>query len=279
MEKIQQLLGQLDPSLITNTIMEYGISILSAIAIYIIGKWLVTRISRLIKKAMASRGVEQTLVKFLGNIVHWLLLAFVIIAALTQLGVETTSIAAIFAAAGLAIGLALKDSLSNFASGVMIILFRTFKVGDFVEIAGTSGTVEEVSIFTTHLKTPDNKLVIVPNSSITSGTITNYSAMPTRRIDMVFGIGYQDDIRKAKSLLEEILASDERILKDPAPVVAVSELADSSVNFVVRPWAKKEDYWGVYWDLQENVKLRFDEAGISIPFPQQEVHMHTLNAA
>ena len=279
MEQLRQWMDQIDPTVITSYIVDYGTAIIFAIVIFIVGKWISKRITTVIQKAMRSRDVDETLVKFLSNIAYWLLLSFVVIAALSQLGVQTTSIAAIFAAAGLAIGLSLQGSLSNFASGVMIIAFRPFRVGDFVEIAGTAGSVEEVSIFTTQLKTPDNKTVIVPNGSITSDNITNYSTKETRRIDLVFGIGYDDDIKKTKSLLEEIVTGDDRILKDPAPTVAVSELADSSVNFVVRPWVKSADYWDVYFYLQETVKLRFDESGISIPYPQQDVYMHTVEAA
>ena len=182
----------------------------------------------------------------------------------------------IIAAAGLAVGFALQGTLGNFAAGVMLIVFRPFKIGDFIEAGGVTGTVEEIQIFCTIIKTGDNKKVIVPNSDIGGGTITNYSAKPTRRVDMVFGIGYEDDIKKAKQVLERILKADERILKDPAPVIAVSELADSSVNFVVRPWVKSSDYWGVFWDTHETVKVEFDKEGISIPFPQQDVHMHQV---
>jgi small conductance mechanosensitive channel len=203
-------------------------------------------------------------------------MTFVIVAAIGTLGVQTTSFVAVLGAAGLAVGFALQGSLSNFAAGVMLIVFRPFKAGDYVEAGGTAGSVQEVSIFTTVMKTPDNKKVIIPNSQITGGSITNYSAMETRRVDMVFGIGYGDNIKQAKDTLEQILAADERILKDPAPTIAVSELADSSVNFVVRPWVKTADYWAVYFDLTEKVKLTFDEKGISIPFPQQDVHMHQV---
>jgi small conductance mechanosensitive channel len=192
--------------------------------------------------------------------------------------VETTSFIAILGAAGLAVGFALQGSLSNFAAGVMLIIFRPFKSGDFIEAGGTIGVVEAIQIFNTVLRTPDNKMVIVPNSNITGGNITNYSAKEDRRIDMVFGIGYDDDLKKAKEILERLISEDSRILKDPAPTVAVSELADSSVNFVVRPWVKTSDYWAVYWDFTEKVKLTFDAEGISIPYPQQDVHMHQVAA-
>ena len=192
------------------------------------------------------------------SILRWVLLLFVVIAALSQLGINTTSLVALLGAAGLAIGLSLQSSLSNFASGVMLIIFRPFTKGDFVEAGGATGVVEKISIFTTTMTTGDNKEVIIPNGSILGGNITNYSARPTRRVDMVFGISYDDDIRQAKQLLAEIVAADERVLKDPAPLIALGELADSSVNFLVRPWVSSADYWGVYWDTHEAVKLKFD---------------------
>ena len=226
-----------------------------------------------VKKLLIARGMDDILVSFLTSILRWVLLLFVVVAALSQLGIDTTSMVALLGAAGLAIGLSLQDSLSNFASGVMLIIFRPFTKGDFVEAGGATGVVESISIFTTTLTTPDNKEVIVPNGAIISNNIINYSARPVRRVDMVFGISYDDDIRQAKKLLEEIIAADERVLADPAPVIALGELADSSVNFLVRPWAKSGDYWGLLWDTTETVKLRFDEAGISIPYPQMDVHV------
>ena len=230
---------------LTDYAVRYGTSIVFALLIFLIGKRLARWGAGLVEKALRRAEVDETLVSFIGNVAQGILLAFVIIAALSELGIETTSIAAIFAAAGLAIGLALQGSLSNFASGVMLIIFRPFTKGNFVEVAGTSGVVDQISIFTTTLTTPDNKEVIVPNGAIIDNNITNYSARDTRRVDMVFGIGYDDDLRKAKQLLEEIVAADERILADPAPVVALSELADSSVNFIVRPWVKTADFWAV----------------------------------
>lgn len=263
-----------DMNLITSYAIEYGQAFIFAIVIFIFGKWVAKAITNFAKKTLKRSGLDDTLVIFLGNIIYAILFAFVIIAALSQLGVETTSLAAIFAAAGLAIGLALQGSLSNFASGVMIIAFRPFKKGDFIEAAGTSGSVEEVGIFCTTLKSGDNKMIVIPNGALTGGNIVNFSAHDTRRIDLVFGIGYDDDIKKAKMLLGDIITAESRILKDPAPVIAVAELADSSVNLAVRPWVKTSDYWGVKFDLLEAVKLRFDQEGISIPFPQQDVHMH-----
>lgn len=249
-------------------------NVLAAIAIYLVGKIVVRILTGLLEKVMTRAKVDATLSSFLSNIAHYVLITFVILMALESLGVDTTSLAAIMGAAGLAVGLALQSSLSNFASGVMIILFKPFRVGDFVEAGGVSGTVEEISIFSTLMKTGDNKQIIVPNGSIYGGNIINYSAKPTRRIDMVVGCGYGDDLRAVKAFLTILVESDERILKDPAPVVAVSELGDSSVNFVVRPWVNSADYWAVLWDLNERVKLGFDERGFNIPYPTQDVHVH-----
>ena len=249
------------------------VNIVTALLIFYIGKKLAKMLVKLSKKVMAKAKMDQVLIDFLGTIFYSILLLVVVIAALEQLGVETTSLVALLGAAGLAVGLALKDSLSNFASGVMLIVFRPFKKGDFIEAAGVSGIVENITIFNTMMRSGDNKEIIVPNSGIYGGTIVNYSAKPTRRVDMVFGIGYDDDLRKAKALLMEILESDERVLSDPAPMVTVKELGDSSVNFNVRPWVNSADYWGVFADTHEKVKLAFDEAGISIPYPQMDVHL------
>ncbi len=245
-----------------------------AAAILILGLWLAKRLKNIMSNVMIKRGVDTMLASFMSSIAHILAVAFIVIAALGQLGIQTTSLVAIIGAAGLAIGLALQGSLANFASGVMIIAFRPFRVGDFVEAGGAVGVVEGIQIFSTQMRTGDNKTIIIPNANITSSNITNYSTKDTRRVDLVFGIGYDDDIKKAKDILQDIVSKDERILKDPETVIAVSELADSSVNFIVRPWVNAADYWGVYWDLTETVKLRFDAEGISIPYPQQDVHMH-----
>ena len=249
-------------------------NVLAAIATYLVGKIVVRILTGLLEKVMVRAKVDVTLSSFLSNIAYYVLITFVILMALESLGVNTTSLAAIMGAAGLAVGLALQSSLSNFASGVMIILFKPFRVGDFIEAGGVSGTVEEISIFSTLMKTGDNKQIIVPNGSIYGGNIVNYSAKPTRRIDMVVGCGYGDDLRAVKAFLTILVESDERILKDPAPVVAVSALADNSVNFVVRPWVNSADYWAVLWDLNERVKLGFDERGFNIPYPQRDVHIH-----
>lgn len=256
-----------------NMIGIYTINIAIAIVIFMIGKLVVRKFTDFVVRIMrAKKGIDETLVSFLDNIIYYALLIIVILTALKQLGIDTTSFFAILGAAGLAVGLALKDSLGNFASGVMIILFKPFKVGDFINAGGVAGSVEEVNIFNTILKTGDNQKLIVPNGIITAGTITNVNAKPERRVDLVVGIGYDDDIKKAKETLTAILEADERVLKDKGLTVAVSELADSSVNFVVRAWVKTPDYWSVKFDLTENIKITFDKEGISIPFPQRDVH-------
>ena len=255
-------------------VIPWGIKIVLALAIFYIGRMVVTSIVKVVSSLLRKRDMDEILVSFLSSILRWVLLLFVIIAALSQLGINTNSLVALLGAAGLAIGLSLQSSLSNFASGVMLIIFRPFTKGDFVEAGGATGVVDNISIFTTTMTTTDNKEIIVPNGAILGGNITNYSARPTRRVDMVFGISYDDDLRKAKQLLEEIIAADDRVLAEPAPVIALGELADSSVNFLVRPWAKSEDYWGLLWDTTKAVKLKFDDAGISIPYPQMDVHVN-----
>lgn len=254
-------------------VIPWGINIVMAIAIFVVGRMVVRAVVNVLGRLLVRANMDEMLVDFIKSIANAVLLLFVIIASLDQLGVDTTSLVALLGAAGLAIGLALQGSLQNFASGVMLIVFRPFKVGDFVEVAGIAGVAEQVGIFSTTMRTGDNREIIVPNGKIYSDIITNYSARDTRRIDMVFGIGYGDDLRKAKEIIESILAADERILKDPAPLVAVAALADSSVNFNVRPWVATSEYWNVYYDLTEKIKLAFDENGISIPFPQMDVHI------
>tara|TARA_R110002096_G_scaffold77896_1_gene183163 strand:+ start:79025 stop:79852 length:828 start_codon:yes stop_codon:yes gene_type:complete len=258
-------------------LVPFGIRIILALLVFYIGKKVAKAIVGAVNKMTEGR-LDDSLRRFLCSVLHGLLLAVVIIAALERLGVQTTAAVAILGAAGLAIGLSLQGTLGNFAAGVMIIMFRPYKIGDFINAGGHMGTVEGIEVFNTVLLTPDNRKIIIPNGQIAGGAIENFSAMPTRRIDMVFGIGYDDDIKKAKSILDELIAADDRILKDPAPVVAVGELADSSVNFVVRPWVNRADYWAVKWELTEAVKLRFDQEGISIPYPQQDVHMHNVAA-
>ena len=254
--------------------LAFGIDVLLAIAIFVVGRIVIGFVVRAIAKGMERNDVDVTLTSFICNLVRIALLIVVIIAAIHQVGIETTSFIAIFGAAGLAVGLALQGSLSNFAAGVLIVLFRPYKVGDWIEAAGVSGAVTQVQILTTMLKTGDNKQVIIPNSQIMDSIITNYSANDTRRVDMVIGVSYDDDLDKVRRTLEDIVAADDRVLKDPAPTIAVSALADSSVNFVVRPWCATSDYWAVTFDLTEAIKKRFDEEGISFPFPQQDVHLY-----
>jgi len=247
-----------------------------ALVIFYIGRKVARWMSNYLAKQLTRHGLDDLLVRLAGNTAYVALMALVVLAALDQLGIDTTSALAIFGAAGLAVGLAVKDSLSNFAAGVMIAFFQPFKLGHYIEAAGTAGTVLEVEMFNTTLLTPDNKRIIVPNRLVYNDTIVNYSAEENRRVDLVFGISYQDDIKKARALIETVIAEDERILKDPAASVAVGELADSSVNINVRPWVKNKDFWSVRAGLLENIKLAFDANGISIPFPQQDVHMHQV---
>ena len=254
--------------------LEFGINLVTAIVIFYVGRMGVHLVTRGIRKVMTAQEVDKTLISFVSNLINMILLVIVVIAAVGALGVQTTSFIAVLGAAGLAVGLALQGSLSNFASGVLIIIFRPYKVGDWIEGAGISGAVVDVQILTTVLKTGDNKQIIVPNSQIMGGIITNYSANEQRRVDMVVGVSYEDDLDKVRKTIEELIAADDRILDDPAPTIAVSELADSSVNFVVRPWVKTADYWGVMFDLTEAIKKRFDKDGISFPFPQQDVHLY-----
>lgn len=253
-------------------LIPYTWNILAALLIFLLGKWVVGRLTAVLERTMDKR-VDPTISRFVGRIAYVALLAFVAIAALDRLGIETTSLVAIVGVAGLAVGLALKDSLGNFAAGVMLVLFRPFRVGDYVEAAGTGGTVDEIRIFATRFITPDNKLITVPNGAIMGDNITNYSAMPRRRVDMVFGVGYDSNLARVRDILQSLLDQDERVLEDPAPVIVVGELADSSVNFWVRPWVNTPDFWPLKWDFTEKVKTRFDEEGITIPFPQMDVHL------
>jgi small conductance mechanosensitive channel len=248
-------------------------SLAEAAVIFYLGKWGARVGERILNQLLVKSRLDETLTKFLCRIGYALVMAAVCLAALDRLGVNTTSVTAVMAAAGLAVGMALQGSLSNFAAGVLIILFRPLKVGDFVEAGGTKGIVEEINVFSTMMRTPDNIEIIVPNSAITAGNITNYSSKPTRRIDLVIGCGYRDDLVSVKRFLEQTVASDPRILRNPAPVIAVSDLGDNSVNFVVRPWVANADYWTVRWDLVERIKLGFDAHGFTIPCPQRELHI------
>lgn len=256
--------------------IDFAINLVTAVVIFYVGKMVVSIVIRALRKLMQRQEVDKTLETFVCNLLNMVLMVIVIIAAIGALGIQTTSFIAIFGAAGLAVGLALQGSLSNFASGVLIVLFRPYRVGDFVEAAGISGVVEQVQILTTVLKTGDNKQIIVPNGQIMDSIITNYSANDTRRVDMVVGVSYDDDLDKVRETIEQLIAAEDRVLDEPACTIAVSALADSSVNFVVRPWVKTSDYWGVMFDLTEAIKKRFDKEGISFPFPQQDVHLHTV---
>jgi len=267
---------QKDPIGVIGELSPIFVPLLTAIATLVLGRFVAGFLRRLLTKLLAKRGVDATLTGFLGSLTYMAIMTVVVISAISKLGVETTSFVAVLGAAGLAVGFALQGSLGNFAAGILIILFRPFRAGDFVEAGGVSGVILDVQIFATTMKSADNKKIIVPNGSIMQGNIVNYSAHDTRRIDLVFGCSYEDDVRKAKKLLLEICTSDKRVLSDPAPVVGVSKLGESSVDFVVRPWVRTSDYWDVYWDLHEQVKLRFDEAGLSIPFPQRDVHLHQV---
>ncbi len=252
----------------------YGVNILSALLILFIGNIFAKVISRGVAKVLRKREFDQTIVDFISALVRYLLFTIVLIAALGRIGVQTASVVAVIGAAGLAVGLALQGSLSNFAAGVIIVAFRPFKSGDFVEVSGVSGSVESIQIFSTVLKTPDNKMVVVPNGTVIGSPITNYSRHKVRRIDYVIGVSYNADLQKTKAVLEDVVAKDPRVLKSPAPQVGVTALADSSVNFVVRPWVKTAEYWDVYFDLLQAIKERLDEESIEIPFPQMDVHVN-----
>jgi len=245
-----------------------------ALAIFLIGRWIAGIISGLAEKAMLKAKLDATLASFLSKVVFVAILVFVMIAALNQLGINTTSAAAIVGAAGLAIGLSLKDQISAFAAGVMLIMFRPFKPGDFVEVAGESGVVEDINITHTQLRTGDNKQMIIPNNDVWGSTITNYNAKPTRRIDLIIGVSYDADLKQSRSVIEGVMSREGRVLEEPAPVIAVHELADSSVNFVVRPWVNTADYWAVRWALTEEIKIALDAADIGMPYPQRDVHIY-----
>ena len=265
---------EFNAEIIIALILPWGIKIITALAIFVIGKMLAKAITSFIRNILRKSKTDEALVNFLGSIIYTVLLIAVILAAVDRLGINVTSLAVILGTAGLAVGLALKDSLSNFAAGVMILVFRPFKIGDFVTIGGTSGVVDEIGLFCVLMHTGDNQRIIIPNSAVYGNTITNTSALPTRRIDLVMGIGYDDNIGTAKQIILDIIASDERILAEPEPVIAVAELADSSVNLVVRPWVNAADYWAVRFHLLETMKVKLEEGGISIPYPQQYVHIH-----
>jgi small conductance mechanosensitive channel len=256
----------------------YGLQVLGAVIILIVGRIVAGILGGVIRRAMNKASAEPALVNFTANIVKTAILIFAIVAALAKFGIQTTSFVAILGAAGFAIGMALQGSLGNFAAGVLILVFKPFRIGDVVDAAGSKGKVVDIGLFTTTMNTPDNQKIIIPNGAVTSGTITNVNAYDTRRVDLTAGIGYGDDMGKAKQVLAGILENHPKVLKDPAPTIEVVELADSSVNFIVRPWVATADYWSVYFDVTRSIKEQFDANGISIPFPQQDVHVHQVAA-
>lgn len=274
MEAIKEFFSNAD---LVPMLTDWGVKIVLALVIYVIGKWIAKRLTAMVTRLMTVKNADLTLVNFIGNVVYAILLAAVILASLDTLGLPVTSLVAVVGAAGLAVGLALKDSLGNFASGVMLVMFRPFVKGDVVEVAGVVGKVDEVRIFSTILTTPDNKQIIIPNGQVGAGTITNYTAHDQRRVDMVFGVGYDDDLKVAREVLTRICADHPKVLDDPATSIFVLNLGDSSVDFAVRPWAKTEDYWTVWGDLMEQGKVELEAAGCNIPYPQTDVHLHTVN--
>ncbi|MEZ8130811.1 small-conductance mechanosensitive channel MscS [Enterovibrio norvegicus] len=258
--------------------IQYGVNIITAIMIMLVGNWVVKKVAGSVAVVLKKRELDQSVVDFIENLVRYVMFTIVLIAALGRVGVETASIVAVIGAAGLAIGLALQGSLSNFAAGVLIVTFRPFKSGDHVEVGGVSGSVASIQIFSTILTTPDNKMVVVPNGTVISSPITNYSRHDTRRIDFVIGVSYKADLKKTKEVLTRVVKADPRVLQDPEPTIGVHALMDSSVNFVVRPWVNTSDYWATYFDLMQAIKEGLDEAGIEIPFPQMDVHYHAAAA-
>ncbi|EAR55555.1 hypothetical protein SKA34_22037 [Photobacterium sp. SKA34] len=259
-------------------LVQYAVNLVSALLILFIGNMIVKAVAGAVAKVLRKKEMDNAVVEFIHGLVRYLLFVIVLIAALSRIGVQTASVVAVIGAAGLAVGLALQGSLSNFAAGVLIVAFRPFKSGDFVEVAGVSGAVESIQIFSTELRTADNKTVVVPNSSIIGNPITNYSRNSTRRIDLTIGVSYSADLQKTKEVLKRVVTADERVLKDPEPTIGVVALADSSVNFVVRPWVNTPDYWAVYFDLNQAIKEELDKEGIEIPFPQMDVHLNKVDA-
>lgn len=266
---LEELINQ-----IRELVVKFGFNIIAAIAILIIGIWISKIIRKIIGKALSKKEIDKTIISFLVNLLYALLLTVVILAALSRVGFQTTSVIAVLGAAGLAIGLALQGSLANFASGVLLIMFRPFKVDDFVKIAGEEGFVEKIHIFTTQVKTFDNRTIIIPNSNITSNKIINYTVKEIRRVDLTIGISYGDNIKAAIDALMDLCASNPKVLKDPAPYVGVVEYGDSSINLTVRPWCNTGDYWEVFFGINEKMKSALNDKGISIPFPQRDVHLY-----
>jgi small conductance mechanosensitive channel len=274
MEDLQATLAQwLDPEFVVPLVASWGGRILAALAVFVIGRWITKAAIGWVRRGMSRAGIEETLARFLGNLIYIMLIALVVLTALSTLGINTTNFLAIVGAAGLAVGLALKDSLSNFAAGVMLVFFRPFKVGDFIEGAGISGSVDSIGIFSTVLKTPDNRVITVPNSLIYGTTITNYSAESRRRVDLLIGISYDDDIGRAKALIQGAIARESRVLEEPASQLLLMELGASSVDIAVRVWVATSDYWNVRSDLLESIKKTLEGAGLSIPYPQRDIHI------
>jgi len=274
---LEQLTEYIANTNFTELAITIGTRLFLVLLIYVVGRWIARITQNVLEKMLRKREVDEVLVDFLGSLANIAVTVIAIIAALDQLGISPTSLLAVVGAASLAVGLALKDSLANFAAGVMIVLFRPFTKGDYVDAGGESGTVNEVYLNSTKMLTPDNKMILVPNSLIWNGSITNYSAKDTRRVDLVIGVGYDDDLKKTHDVIMGVLQDHDKILKDPAPAVFVSNLGDSSVDFNVRPWVATADYWGVYSDVLHRSKVALDEAGISIPYPQSDVHMRQVN--
>lgn len=276
MDSLQEtLMIWLDPQLTGALVLGWGLRLLAALLIYVIGRWVAKALTRWVGRAIIKADVDATLARFLSSILYMVLIVFVVLTALSAIGINTTNFLAILGAAGLAVGLALKDSLSNFAAGVMLVFFRPFRSGDYIEAAGISGSVVSIKIFNTILRTPDNRIVTVPNALIYADSITNFSAEDKRRIDLVIGIGYDDDIGRAKALIQGVLGQDNRILDEPAPVMLLVELGESSVDIAVRPWVKSSDYSQVRSDLLEHIKRALENAGLSIPYPQRDLHIVT----
>ncbi|AMG03611.1 small-conductance mechanosensitive channel MscS [Vibrio mimicus] len=261
----------------SDLLIQYGVNIISAILILFVGNLIVKAVAGSVANVLKKKEMDKAVVEFIHGLVRYTLFIIVLIAALSRIGVQTASVVAVIGAAGLAVGLALQGSLSNFAAGVLIVAFRPFKSGDYVEIGGVAGSVDAIQIFQTVLKSPDNKMVVVPNSAVIGSAITNYSRHETRRVDMVIGVSYKSDLQKTKRVLRETLEKDPRILKDPDMTIGVLTLADSSINFVVRPWCKTSDYWAVYFDSMQAIKEALDANGIEIPFPQMDVHLNKIN--
>ena len=280
MDSLQEtLMIWLDPQIAGALVLGWGLRLLAALLIYVIGRWVAKALTRWVGKAITKADIDATLARFLSSILYMVLIVFVMLTALSAIGINTTNFLAILGAAGLAVGLALKDSLSNFAAGVMLVFFRPFRSGDYIEAAGISGTVVSIKIFNTILRTPDNRIITVPNALIYADSITNFSTEDKRRIDLVIGIGYDDDIARAKALIQGVLGQDNRILDEPAPVMLLVELGESSVDIAVRPWVKSSDYGQVRSDLLEHIKRALENAGLSIPYPQRDLHIVTQASA